>query len=164
LKVIVLYDSKRGSTEECALRLSHDLNCDAKKVRVKIDMKDYDLDNYDHIIIGTPLYMGRPLKSISHFVKQKHDLLKNKSVSFFICGIGDPDEMIESFKNHLHSDIVESSTIIKHFGGELHPDKANFIMKSIMEQMLKDPKIQATIDEDEINVFIKDIRRITKKS
>ncbi len=164
MKIIILYDSKRGSTEECALKLSQNLNCDSKKVRVKIDMKDYDLDSYDHIVIGTPMYVGRPLKSIINFINNNVDLLKTKQVSFFLCGLGNHNEMIDAFKKVINSDLINDKTIIRHFGGELHPERARFIMKSIMEKMLQDPKFKGNIDDKEIDVFIKDVRKNTKKS
>jgi menaquinone-dependent protoporphyrinogen oxidase len=156
LKTVVLYDSKRGVTEECALKISENLKCDNYNLRKNSNI---DLNNYDLIIIGTPLYAGMPMSSVKKFCNN-NKILKTKKLAFFLCGIGNADEMINTFKKQLNSDIVNNISIIRHFGGELRPDRAHFIMKAIMTKMLEDPKFKSNIKEDEIKKFIKEVGEI----
>jgi menaquinone-dependent protoporphyrinogen oxidase len=155
LKTVVLYDSKRGVTEECAKKVSESLKCDNYNLRKH---NQINLDNYDLIIIGTPLYAGIPMTSVKKFCNNNVDILKKKKLAFFICGLGEASEMIDIFKTKINSEVVKNISIIRHFGGELRPDRAHFLMKVLMKKMLEDPKFKSSIKEEEINKFISDIR------
>jgi flavodoxin len=95
MKTVVLYDSKRGVTEECAKKVSESLKCDNYNLRKH---NQINLDNYDLIIIGTPLYAGIPMTSVKKFCNNNVDILKKKKLAFFICGLGEASEMIDIFK------------------------------------------------------------------
>jgi menaquinone-dependent protoporphyrinogen oxidase len=157
LKTVVLYDSKRGVTEECAKKISESLKCDNFNLRKN---NQINLDSYDLIIMGTPLYAGMPMTSVKKFCDNNVVVLKNKHLAFFICGLGEASEMIDSFKTKINSEVVKNISIIRHFGGELRPDRAHFLMKVLMKKMLEDPKFKSNIKENEINKFISDVRSI----
>jgi menaquinone-dependent protoporphyrinogen oxidase len=156
MKMVVLYDSKGGVTEECAKKISNELKCDIYNTKKD---KHIDLNNYELIIIGTPLYAGMPMRSVRKFCNN-NDILKTKKLAFFLCGIGEETEMIDIFKSKLSSDIVNNISVIRHFGGELRPNRAHFLMKMLMTKMLEDPKFKSSIKEDEISKFISDVKEI----
>jgi menaquinone-dependent protoporphyrinogen IX oxidase len=100
------------------------------------------------------------MKRVRHFIEMNISILKDKKTAFFICGIGNSSEMIDFFKKQVDTNVISHSLMIKHFGGELRPDKAHFLMKVIMQKMALDPNFKSHIYENEITAFIKKIKEI----
>lgn len=157
MRSLIIYDSKKGTTEDCAKTLAQALKGDilSLKNNVKIDW-----DNYDLIIMGTPIYMGQPMKTLKKFCNTNSDLLKTKNIAFFICGGGNATEMTESFKKTMPTELINKAKIISHFGGELRVDRAHFLLKVMMKKMLEDKNITHEINHGEINKFIKVVSEV----
>jgi len=84
MKTLIVYDSKRGSTEQIckwiAELLSNDV--DIKRVSEVIGLEKYDL-----IVVGSPIYMDKPLNSVIKFLRDNKDKLKEKNVVLFAVGL-----------------------------------------------------------------------------
>ena len=80
MRVLIAYDTKYGTTKTIAQWVAEGIgvDCDIKNVS-EIESCDYDL-----IVIGSPIYTDEPLKSVSTFLKDKCDELKEKKVALFI--------------------------------------------------------------------------------
>ncbi|MBO8174304.1 MAG: flavodoxin domain-containing protein [Thermococcus sp.] len=83
MKVCVIYDTKKGSTEMIAnwMRESIERKAEVRMMHVtKVDsLKDCDL-----VVIGSPIYYERPLKSVLKFLEQRQNELKGKKVAVFV--------------------------------------------------------------------------------
>ena len=86
-KVVVIYDSKYGSTERYAWRIAEELNCPLKK---RSEAGKDDLKNYDVIVYGGGLYAGGV--SGIRLLTGNGKLLENKKVLLFTCGLADPSD------------------------------------------------------------------------
>lgn len=157
MKTIIIYDSRNGTTEDCAINIKKSLNCDSVNLR-KQSIKS--IDEYSLIVIGTPLYMGHPLKRIKSFCRKNENKLLNKHIAFFVCGLGEPKAMIEQFKNSIPSKLIDKAEIISHFGGEIRPEKAHFFEKLILQKMLEDKKMNNKINNQEIITFINKLKDV----
>lgn len=80
MRVLIAYDTKYGTTKTIAQWVAEGIgvDCDIKNVS-EIESCDYDL-----IVVGSPIYTDEPLKSVSTFLKDKCDELKEKKVALFI--------------------------------------------------------------------------------
>jgi flavodoxin len=69
-KCLVLYQSNTGNTEKVALKFKstfeqHGWQCDAFRISRKTDLATLpELDNYDFLCVGSPVYGGLPLEEI----------------------------------------------------------------------------------------------------
>ena len=70
MKTLVLYASKYGCAEDCAKRLKSRLNHESATTNLK-DAKAIYLQQYDWIIIGGSIYVGKIQKEIKLFCEKK---------------------------------------------------------------------------------------------
>jgi menaquinone-dependent protoporphyrinogen IX oxidase len=82
---IVLFATKYGSTEEIAQALADDLEFDIKNVMNIED--DAELDKYDTIILGTPIYFDDIHQNMKHFITSYFIKLGGKNlITFAVYG------------------------------------------------------------------------------
>ena len=83
LKVCIIYDTKRGSTERIVEWMKEGL----MGAGISADLKKVDrVDNfdYDFFIIGSPIYWEKPLKSVVNFLSENKDKFKGKKFAIFV--------------------------------------------------------------------------------
>ena len=111
MKPIIIYFSYTNNTRNIAKKIEQKLNCDILEIKAKVPYsKDYDgvvndehnsesssylpeleqinvdLNNYDTIILGTPVWWYRPVPAIRSFLS-KNDL-SGKTIIPFACNCG----------------------------------------------------------------------------
>lgn len=116
MKILIVYDSKHGTTEKICRWIKEGVG-DATLLRVNnVLTLDYDL-----IIVGSPIYFGKPLKSVLRFLADKMAQLKDKRVTPFVVCIRNGKKYLEKLKRYL-----PNSENGKIFGGKfLFIDKLN---------------------------------------
>ena len=75
MKTLIIYASKTGTTEKCAKEINRQLK-DSKIVNIL--NQNEDINEYDLIIIGTPIRMGMIDKKIRKFLISNIEDLKTK--------------------------------------------------------------------------------------
>ena len=115
-KIAVIYKSKYGATKRYAGWIVLKLNADLYELS---DIRVKDLKEYDTIIYGGPLYVGK-IKGIK-FIINNYEHLKDKKVKLFIVGMKNNDEAyINSIlKNNISEDILQSIDIF-YFRGKMY--------------------------------------------
>ena len=93
MKVLILYKTKYGSTEQYAKWIAEEVDAELTNVE-SFDINS--LDSYDTIIIGSPTYMGQI--QMKGFLEQNWEILKNKNIYLFNVGMF-PWESPESKKS-----------------------------------------------------------------
>ena len=157
-KIVVIYDSKYGSTERYAQWIAQALSCSALKRKT---VRPKNLYDYDTIIYGGGLYAGG-LNGIS-FLTRNYNILKEKHVVLFTCGIANPDkpETADHIKNSLSKTLSPEMTEqfhLFHFRGSIDYSKLNMIHKLMMfmlRNMLlkKDPHTLSEEDKQLLNNY-----------
>jgi len=94
-KILVLYRTKYGSTEQYAKWIAEEVRADLVKIE-DFDTTRFDL--YNAIIIGSPTYMGKI--QIKDFLEKNWDALKTKPMFLFNTGLfpGESPESKKSFE------------------------------------------------------------------
>lgn len=132
-KVVVLYQSKYGSTKRYAEWIANELKSDLLEgSKVKAE----DLLSYDTIVFGGGLYASG-INGIS-IITKNFPSIKDKNLIVFTVGLGDTKEK-EIFKPIIEKNCsTEIQTKVKffHFRGGINYKKLNFLHK-IMMAMLK---------------------------
>jgi len=84
LNILLVYDTKRGSTKQICEWIAEFIN---DKVDIKKVCEVDDLEKYDLIIIGSPIYIERPLSSVTNFLKSNRETLRRKKIVLFVVGL-----------------------------------------------------------------------------
>lgn len=125
MKTIVIFYSLEGNTRLIAENLSKTINSDILELKAKKEMKtdkfskylwggkqvmfkekpellpfDYNLDEYDLIIFGSPIWAGKCSPAFNTFFS--NNKITNKKYALFNCnGGGKTDKFFEGFKSQL---------------------------------------------------------------
>lgn len=156
--IIIVYESKYGSTKKYAEWLSEELSCDLA------ERKNTDIDkllNYDTIIYGGGLYAGGV--SGINLITNNFDKISNKNLILFTCGLADTndkeniDHIKQSLNKKLSAEMQDKITVF-HLRGGIDYKKLNFIHKTMMKIMYrmlckKDPETLKKDDKDLIATY-----------
>ena len=159
MKTLIVFSSKHGCTEKCTDFLAKELKDKPDIINLK-NCKDIDLSLYDKVIIGGSIYIGKIQKEVSEFCSKNLDLLKEKEIGLFICGMQEGEtinnEIIENFPPELINIAVTKS----HFGGEFNFDKMSFFEKLIVKIISKTNSSKSNILSDNIHNFAEAINSV----
>ncbi len=89
-KAVIVYDTKRGSTETISGWIKDFLEKEGWQVSLLRAGEERELEgNYDLIIIGSPIYYEKPLKSVKEFIEQNRETLSGILVAIFVVNMAD---------------------------------------------------------------------------
>lgn len=159
MKTLIAFATKYGATEKCAKLLADKLNDEVDIYNVK-KQKNIDLSNYDKVIIGSSVYMGKARKEISEFCLKNIDVLKDKKVGLFICCMQVDEDAIKQVDNVFPQDILDIASKKDFFGGEFNLNKMNFMERMIVKKVAKIDKNTSNILTDNINNFAEEINNL----
>ena len=91
MKTLIIFATKYGSAEKCANILQEKLNGDVEVLNIKTD-KIPDISNFENIVIGGSIYIGKIQREIRDFCKQHLEALLTKKTGLFICAGEPPDK------------------------------------------------------------------------
>ena len=163
MKIAILYGTKYGTTEKVVElisksieKLSEDNNreIDLETINLK-DKNDVNLD-YDTLIIGSSIYMGRIRKEVKKFLKKNKDTLIKKDLALFICGCSE-EEGIKQIDKTFPSEIVNHAMATAFILGEFDLDKMGFFDRKIAQSIIKGSKKEFEIDNAAIEEFVEKI-------
>lgn len=158
VKKLIVFGTKSGTTENCAMRIKANMNFqDVEVINLKVDNKP-DLSNYDTIIIGTPIYMGRINGKVNSFLLKNHDILMQKNIHFFVCGLAHGAEGVELFRKEIAEDLFNHASQVRQLGSEIHPERLNPLYRMIIKKIIEAQKPDIGLLETEIDEFAKEIR------
>lgn len=152
MKILIAYASKSGTTEDCAQSLAQQLDAEVTLLNLKKGSK-VDFSVYSHIVIGTPLYMGKVMAPVQRFCRANLPQLLSKRLGFFTCGIGEEKEMQKYVAAAIPAELLQHAAVRKHFGGELRLEKLNFLMRFAMQKQLEQSNAVYQINRDAIEEF-----------
>ncbi|MBY8980456.1 MAG: flavodoxin family protein [Candidatus Lokiarchaeota archaeon] len=72
MKVLIVFDTKHGNTQQCGEIIAEGINSVEGNETEVVNVKDFDLSEdktYDLILIGSPNHVGTYTKSIKKFIK-----------------------------------------------------------------------------------------------
>lgn len=87
MNVLVAFGTKYGSTAKVADAVASELIARGASVEV-VDLRERiptDLDRYDLVIVGSPVFIGKWTKPAQEFLRKNADALAKKKVALFAC-------------------------------------------------------------------------------
>lgn len=154
MKTLIIYDSKTETTKKCANLLKEKLN-DVDISNIK--SLNIDINNYDLIIIGSPIRMGLIDKNIKKFLINNLDILKSKKAAYFIC-CSFKENYLKYFEQNFPQELLDRALIYDTFGGELDLEKQKGFDKFIVKMVSKNNP-----QKEEIKILTKNIANFVNR-
>ena len=158
MKTAICYATKTGTTKECAELLRKQL---PDAVLCNIESEKITLDNYDCIIVGGSIRMGKLHKVAAKFIAENKSALMNKKCAFFIC-CGFPDQAEAFLVQNIDKELRAHSVCAASFGGKMDLDKLSgmdkFIAKAVGNSMKNDPNKVPKILPENIKQFAEAVK------
>lgn len=147
MKILILYASKYGCTEDCTNYLKDKIKDNLKDKLIQevktINLKSaepVDLQHYDWVIIGGPIYIGKIQKEVKLFCEQNLQILLTKNIVLFMC-CTTPDQESEFFSKNFPASLRKHAEKTVNMGGELRQHKMGFFDKKLTAMVSKlEPK------------------------
>lgn len=152
MKTLILYNSKNGATEKCAKYLA-DNSTDIDLFN--INKFNGNLKDYNHILIGTPVYIGRYNKLIKAFISDNVNTLLDVDLSIFVSSMN-KNETEEVVIANLSKEIIKHANIY-HVGGAYYFEKLNWFYKLVVKKIAKINETKEAFDYDVLNKIKKSI-------
>jgi menaquinone-dependent protoporphyrinogen oxidase len=135
MNTLIVYASKHGTAEKCALELS-------QKLLGKVDLcnlksgKIPEISQYTRIIIGGSIYVGKIQKEVREFCLKDLSQLKQKKVGLFLCCMNK-----NAFEAQLNSsfpqELITNAISKENFGGEFKFKEMSFMEKTLTKMVSK---------------------------
>lgn len=151
MKTIIVYSSKYGATEKCAKLLSEKLNGEVRLVNLKDESPS--LSEYDAVIIGGPIYIGKLNKDVEKFCIDNLPALVDKKKGFFICHMEMDKPMDELIAKYYPKKLVDTAAATGGFGGAFYVSKMNFMYRAMIKKSAGIMNDQEKFLYDEIDKF-----------
>ena len=137
-KILVVYDTKHGSTSGVAAKIGNVLCELGSQVDIRLALNVDDISEYDAVIVGSAIYQFKWLLGSLSFLKQHTQTLSSIPVAYFIvCSALMEDtpenqEAVMVFVNPVLKKYPEIVPVdIGRFGGAVDFSKLNFFEKLV---------------------------------
>lgn len=128
--VLVAYATKQGSTAEVAEAVRETIKEQGMTVDLLRAEDVSDLDRYDAVVMGIPLYMGRPLKSGRRFLSSHRAALGKLPLALFVLGPRGTEESRDDARRQLDGWLADhpelSPVSVALFDGAMFPERLSF--------------------------------------
>ena len=172
MNMIIVYASKTGVTEDVAMEMAKKLgeDCALYDCRNQLLTHDQhgvqpnfsDLTDYDLVILGTAMYMGRPIKEMTRFLAEHEAALSMVPLAFFTCGMGTAREDSGYLLKTLPASLREKNPAYFHMGGEIRENRLNPLERLAMRLAMKTVKNAPQVDHDAISTASETLITIAK--
>jgi len=160
MKTIIVYASSHGTTEKVANMIAQKLVQDDPLVINLKKSEKIDLIHYDQIIIGGSIHAGQMQGAVKSFCKKNLNLLMDKKVALFMCGLNKP-ELETEFINAFPETLREHAFTSKIVGGEYVLGRMNFIEKYLIKKIAKVTESASYINYEKIDELVGELKKVS---
>lgn len=151
MSTLIAFGTKHGFTEKCAKDLAERLSDDVTTINLSSGAAE-NLDKYDTVIIGGSIYAGKIQKEVLEFCSRNLTQLLQKRIGLFVC-CADKSRWEEQLNSVFPDELVARAAVKGHFGYELDPAKASFLMRFVIKALKKKVEYPAGIYYEHIAEF-----------
>jgi menaquinone-dependent protoporphyrinogen oxidase len=113
MNVLIVYATKSGAAKESSLLLQKELS---GSTLFDLNHEIPSLNDYDVIVIGSGVRMGKLYKPVRNFIRANQAELLKKRVVYFLCNAY-PDTFQKTIKTNFAPELTDSAICIESFGG-----------------------------------------------
>jgi len=136
-KILIAYATKMGSTAEIAKYISQILEDKGFAVDLLPVAQVKEVEKYQKIYLGSPIYLGKWKKAARKFIKQQQTVLQNKEVYFWLsCMSLAEDDAAKSaaVEGYLATERQLLSPLSEgRFAGKLEREKLSFLERKMIK-------------------------------
>ena len=158
MSVLIAYATRYGCAEKFAQMLAEKLSDKADLCDLSKDKKVNPAD-YDTIIVGGSMYMGRIMKQVPAFLQKHGDTLKQKKTGFFLSAMAEGEDMQKELKASFPEEMRNAALAVACFGGECIISKLKPFHKFIYTKVAKTEKDLSNINTEAIDRFADAVNR-----
>ena len=133
MKIAIIYTTVGGTTKECAELLKAELNNHSVEL-FEIGVREPVIKDFDAVVLGFPIIMGRAYKPARVYLKNHKYELKNAKCAYYIC-CGFIDCFEEFAEKCISKELREAAIDVTCLGGSLNPAKYKGIQKIIVKSV-----------------------------
>lgn len=157
MKTAIIYYSKKGTTQKVAKIISEKLDSKEEMFDLK-NKSNLDINSYDRIIIGTPIYAGNSNNKVKKFIASNLNHLLNKEIGLYICGMEKEEEkQREELERAYPKELIDKAKSKQFLGGEFLFENMNFFEKMIIKKIAKTDKRISEINHQNIDRFVQEL-------
>jgi len=156
MKTLIVYASKYGCAADCAGYLRCKLPGDAVLSDINKVDKQIELKEYDAVVIGGSVYIGKVSKKLRAFCENNLDVLKKKRIGLFLC-CAQTEQADKFFADNFLPELISVAKTAKAFGSEARLDKMTFFDKAIIKAVTKGDFSSFKVSFERIEEFAEEI-------
>ena len=151
MKIAIVYGTKYNTVKSCVEKLKAGLKDHSVTNFSLKEGMDIPLQEFDAVILGGSIYIGKTQKDLVEFCKSREALLLQKKVGIFLCSaFSAPEEFMLNFPESL----LKHSVAIQNFGYLMHHSDYTLFEKMMVKMIPAKNLKPAGIDDTKILTFI----------
>lgn len=156
MKTLILYHSAHGAGDKCTELMAERLKGEVRLVNLRRE-KAPTIKDFNRIIIGSNIHMGRMNKKVDRFCSSHLSELLNKEVGLFFCCLTPEEEGQEYYVKNFPPPLVEHAKALGILGGALYFEKMNFFESLMLKKITGAGENRDTIDSGRIQRFVEEL-------
>lgn len=161
---LIVYASRHGTTAGYAKKLLQLLN--GKVDLCFLNERENSLPNlsvYDTIVIGGSIHYGKINRSVTKFIDDNFELLKNKRLGLYVTCHFEGEKAQEQLNNAYPKELLDKALVSGYFDGELLFPKMNFWEKIVAKMVLSSDEIRPRVSKEKITSFANTLNEQNEK-
>ncbi len=157
MATLILFKSRHGTTRKVAYKLKgliKDEQVDTVELKY---FKTISLLDYETVIIGASIHMGKINLAMKTFLSSNIRLLLTKKIGLYICCMEEGEKAQTQFESAYHQTLRNSSLANGVFGGEFLFEKMNFLERYIIRKQSGYNHSVSKLNENVIAQFANDM-------
>jgi len=150
MKTLIVYGTKHGCAEQCSKLLASKLSGECTVVNIADGAPD--LSEFDTVIVGGSVYVGKIQQPLRDFCDNNLPILQTKKLGLFICA-ANVEQATEQLKANFSVTLLEVATATGHFGYAIKMDRMNFLERTAIKMIMKTKESKEVILEQNISKF-----------
>lgn len=157
LKTIIVYATKHGTVKKAVDQMLEQLGGSVEVCDVGEGVTP-EIEEYDTVIIGGSIYMGKIQNELTRFMNENLDVLLSKRVGLFLCaGHPDPVQLEKELDESFPEVLAQHSFAKEIFGYEFDFGKMNFVEKFMIKKITGLKDSHSAMSNEKIRDFVQAI-------
>lgn len=133
MKILAVYATKTMTCEKCLCELEKCLpQGEITRANITNGSCAYDLKDFDFVLIGSSIRMGRINRRVKNYIKDHMNELSGTNYALFLC-LGFVDLFDEYARKNFPGKVMDDARAVACFGGEMDLSRQKGIDKLIIK-------------------------------
>jgi len=133
MKNCIIFTTKHGSAAKAADLLKQKLNAETDIINLN-DVKKIDITDYDTIVLGGSIYIGKIQKRMIKFIKKNLKQLLNKNITLYVMA-GEKDNPEAVIQKVYLPELNDHAISKRYFGYEMILENMNALEKAVVKSL-----------------------------